>query len=53
MTEGKKNVSDYMEKKLKLLYWQTALNVVQVICLIVFLVWLWAHPDVLREIFGR
>jgi hypothetical protein len=51
VTEKKHSTGEYMEKKLRLLYIQTALNVVQVICLILLIVWMFMHPDVLKAIF--
>ncbi len=43
----------YMEKKLKLLYIRTGINIVQLVCIVAFLAWIWAHPEIVARILGR
>lgn len=40
-----------MEKKLKLLYIQVALNSIQVICFVLLIVWMFMYPEIVKAIF--
>ena len=54
MSEKRQEVpKGYMEKKLKLLYIQTGLNILWAVFALAFLAWMWVHPEIVTQILGR